>query len=321
VLVGVCAAVGCTVQGPPDAPVGAAGPSSGPSESSGGAASGGSSGSSGSSGSAADAGTPSVSTCTVPAPSKAAITAAGNGSFASAQTLELAQTASATLAPNDATHYYAVTLPACSQDGVLELTITQSSALRSVVTVYTDTQTKIVSQAAPDATTSPFTMKFYATAGKKYFVAVEDVYTISATMPYQLEVTYLPVPDAFERNDTFADAKPAPVGPFDFYLFAGDQTNGGEDVDYFTISAPTSATKLHVHIQNKSTSAAPQRFTVNAFDATKSAVGHATGSDEQADVDAVIDLPTQGGTFYVAISSVYDHAGSPVASTATLTVE
>src|SRR5262249_13160805 len=150
----------------------------------------------------------------------------------------------------------------------------------------------------------PFNFTFDATAGKTYFFTVGNYANgVAGALAYQVTATYAPAPDAHERNDTFDDAKPAPSGPFDFCVFAGDQTNDGADVDYFSITAPASATKLHVHVDNKSPANQGQRFQALLFDGTKTELNSVIGGGAAADIDVLWDLPPGGGKFYVGLTT------------------
>ena len=112
-------------------------------------------------------------------------------------------------------------------------------------------------------------MDFHATAGKLYYVEVHNGPS-DPTVPYTLEPNFTPVPDTFERNDSFNTAKAAPVGQaFDLFLFAGEETNAGDDKDFFTIDAPAGKTKLRVQIENKSPADAKQTHGVRLYGSNK----------------------------------------------------
>jgi hypothetical protein len=292
----------------------------------GGDAGGGGSDASAPDGSAGDASTGDGSSgsadCPIPPPSKPSVDVSGNGSFATALHFELSQVGKATLASDTDVHFYSLTLPACSQDGVLTVSVTQTADIRTHIVLYNDAKTQLTDALASDRTTSPFNFTFGATAGKTYLFTVGNAYNnVSGTLPYQVTATYAPVPDAHERNDTFDQATPAPSGTFDFYVFAGDQTNKGADIDFFSVTAPASAKKMHVHIDNKSPSTEGQRIQAFLFDGSKNHLTDVLGSGQQADVDAVWDLPAGGGNFFVALTTAYPYSNSTTASRATLTFE
>src|SRR5690606_20394699 len=124
-----------------------------------------------------------------------------------------------------------------------------------------------------------------------------------------------PVPDTFERNDSFDTAKDAPIGEaFDLYMFAGIETNDGDDEDFFKAEVPSGMTKVRVQIENKSTSDAGQRHAVAIYGSNKAEIDLHYAAGQQVDVDHTFDLSGATGTIYLKF---FDTRSSPVASRAT----
>lgn len=248
----------------------------------------------------------------------AATEAEPNNDFDQAQTVTACAklTASTAGGDEDDEDFYKVTIPA-GLDGYLKVKVTEATDALYTVTIYDETKTEGGYDAADSATTNPFEFSHKVTAGKTYFLKVRD--QNDAAQAYALDVTFEPVVDAYEPNNTYETAKSLTLGQAtNVILFAGDQTNDGNDDDYFMVNVPAGKTKLTVKIANKSTKDAAQLHTVTLFDAGKNEEGYHAASGGQADLSHTFDVAP--GTYYLVVKDQND-AHSNVASQMTVTAE
>lgn len=240
---------------------------------------------------------------------------AGNDAFESAQAVPPGGLVKAAIAGEEE-DFFSVTIPAGNHDGVLRLSLNETSPdWTPRIEIYQSDRTYIERVYANDATATPLVNERNVTAGKLYYVRVDNG-SNGKTIPYTLDFGFTAVADPSERNDTFETAKPAPVGQFDLFLFAGVDTNKGADIDFFTIDVPNGK-KVRVHIENKSTAEATQRHRVDVYDANKGYIARAYASGPQANLDTTFEIPT-AGKVYVKFD---DTDNSPVPSKATITLE
>jgi hypothetical protein len=212
--------------------------------------------------------------------------------------------------------YFKVTVPGDKLDGMLKVTITENSNdWTPGVTYYTESKSEMDRFYAADTTTTPFKASMAVTAGKSYYLkltAPPDATNVT------FKVEFVPVNDTTERNDDFATAAMLTSGTAqDLIMFAGDQTNEGRDMDYFKVDVPAGKTKVTVKIENKSTAALPQGFTVTLFAPDKSEIDRASTDNDQADLTHSFDV-TASGTHYLKVDGA---ANSDIASRLTVTVE
>lgn len=235
-----------------------------------------------------------------------------NDDFAHANTINVGDTVNGTFSGSDDADYLVITIPAGNDDGVLTVTINKGTAYSLTLDVYDSTQTRFDGNTAT-MTTSPFVSSYQLTAGSKYYLRL----TSNGDGMYSLTTSFVPVPDTYERNDDFPQAKAAPVGTaFNVYIFAGHDTNMGTDLDYFTLAVPAGATKVGVSFTNNSTSQLPQSYSINLYDPSKASVTFSSGTS-QSNINDMWSLPnTTGGTYYVRFTA---NTNSTVASSVTLT--
>jgi hypothetical protein len=222
--------------------------------------------------------------------------AVGNDSLDAAQAVPLGTRVKATInAEGD--DYFSITVPAGAHDGVLHITLDEADPdFTPGIRIYSSAKTELVNDYVADSTTRPFDFEFNVTAGKLYYIEVFNGHG-ETPIPYTLQPKFTAVADPFERNDSFDTAKAAPIGEaFDLVLFAGADTNEAQDVDYFTIEAPSGKSKVRVKITNT----AEQYHGVKLFGSNKADLGTIYAAGEQADVDDVLDLAdSNGGTYYL----------------------
>jgi hypothetical protein len=241
-----------------------------------------------------------------------------NNDFDQAQTVTACATLTASTAAGDEDDedFYKVTIPA-GLDGTLKVKVTEATEALYTVTIYDDTKTERGYDAADAATTNPFEFMHRVTGGKTYYLKVLDQNDRSEQ--YKLDITFEPVVDAFEPNNTYETAKTLTLGQAtNLILFAGDQTNDGSDEDYFMVTVPAGKTKLTVKVANKSTKDAAQLHTVTLFDAGKNEEGYHAASGGQADFSHTYDVAP--GTYYLKVTD-QNSADSDVASQMTVTAE
>jgi hypothetical protein len=253
--------------------------------------------------------------CEAPA---AATEAEPNDDFAQAQTVTACTKLTASTAESEEgdEDFYKVTIPA-GLDGYLKVKVTEATDALYTVTIYDETKTERGYDASDSATTNPFEFSHKVSAGKTYYLKVLD--QNSAAQSYALDVTFEPVVDAYEPNNTYETAKALTLGQAtNVIMFAGDQTNDGNDEDYFMVTVPAGKTKLSVKIANKSTKDAAQLHTVTLFDAGKNEEGYHAASGGQADLSHTFDVAP--GTYYLVVKDQND-ADANVASQMTVTAE
>jgi hypothetical protein len=235
-----------------------------------------------------------------------------NDDFAHANTINAGDTIKGAFSGSDDTDYFVITIPAGSEDGVFTVTVDKGTAYSASLDVYDSTQTRFDGSSAT-TTTSPFVSSYQLTAGSKYYLRL----TSNGDGMYSMTTSFVPVPDMYERNDDFSQAKAAPIGTaFNVYIFAGHDTNMETDLDYFTLAVPANATKVGVSFTNNSTSQLPQSYSIDLYDPSKARVTGSSGT-QQANISDMWSLPnTTGGTYYVRFTA---NSNSTVASSVTLT--
>lgn len=245
--------------------------------------------------------------------------APGNDSLDTAQAVPVGSKVSAKMTGEEE-DFFSFQLADGAHDGVLSFTLDEADPdFVPGIAVYTSGKTEYDTWYANDGTTRPFKVEFNATAGKLYYVKVFNGHAES-TVPYTLESSFTAVPDAFERNDSFDTAKPAPTGEFDLYMFAGIDTNGGDDEDFFKIDMPTTGTpNLRIKVTNKSTAELPQIHGVTIHGTDKREIEGHYAAGEQADLDHTFDLT--GITDTSVYIKFFNAQSSPVASKATISFE
>lgn len=149
---------------------------------------------------------------------------AANQSFASAASFDLGSDRMGCLTAADAAgaDFWAFDAPGDAGGGYVQVQVDASGAGKLRAVIYgDDAATELGRVVAPDAAT-PLSF-FVATApGARYRVAVQDDAGFAAPYGYRLTTGFTAVGDAYEPNDTLADAKPIDVGaPVDAFLFAG----------------------------------------------------------------------------------------------------
>ncbi|HEY0710954.1 MAG TPA: hypothetical protein VGG33_29395 [Polyangia bacterium] len=113
---------------------------------------------------------------------------------------------------------------------------------------------------------------YWATApGESYRIAVARFGSAAAPFRFALRATYTGIVDAFEPNDTRAEAKPITLGrPVDAFFFAGHQTEAVDPAafsDWYSVTlAPGTLT---IKLRNVPTSVRPE---VELFDAGNNSV-------------------------------------------------
>lgn len=255
-----------------------------------------------------------------PEPSKEIDEAPGNDSLDAAQAVPVGSKVNAKMTDAEE-DFFSFQLPDGAQDGVLRIAVDEAdSSFTPAIAIYTSGKTEVNGWYAPDGTTRPFAIDFHATAGKLYYVKVFNGRT-EKTIPYTLESSFTPVPDTFERNDSFDTAKDAPVGPFDLYLFAGEETNNGDDIDFFKADVPAGMTKVRVQIENKSTADAPQLHAVGIHGSNKAEINTYYAAGAQVDFDHTFDLSGSGVPESIFIKFFNTQRSSTIASKATITFE
>jgi hypothetical protein len=235
-----------------------------------------------------------------------------NDDFPQANAIQVGDAVSGKFSGPDDVDFFVITIPAGNEDGVLTVTVDKGTGWAAVLDVYDSAKTRFGGSSA-DSTTSPFVSSYELTAGAKYYLKVSS----NGDGVYSMTTSFVPVPDAYERNDDFPQAKAAPVGSaFNVYIFAGHDTNAGTDLDYFTLAVPANATKVGVSFTNNSTSQDPQAYVLDLYDPSKTRVVGSSGT-AQANITDSWALPnTTGGTYFVKFTA---NANSTVASSVTLT--
>lgn len=248
------------------------------------------------------------------------VEAVGNDDFDTAQEVPANSLLKANMTDGE-TDYFKVTIPDGTQDGVLSFTMHETSAdFTPKLAVHKGDKTEDYYDYAADSNTDPSHFSHHVTAGKTYFVLVSGGHS-GVTVPYELTVKFTPVVDAFERNDSKDDAKDAPIGtPFDLVIFAGTDTNGGADVDFFKFDAPADKTKLRVKIENKTTGDEAMGYKFSLFDKDNNE-GNYDYVSSGASYDDTVDLPAGGGLTYVSFERSDGAERSATASKVTLSLE
>lgn len=211
--------------------------------------------------------------------------------------------------------YYMVTIPAGKQDGVLKLTLTQANAQwQPQIITYSGTKSQLDQQNASSGV-NPFIAQEPVTAGSTYYFQIPAAN--GQNTDYTCNVAFTPIPDPGERNDTIQTATPVTLGTAaTFYIFAGFDTTGGNDVDYFTFTVPAGDSHLNLNIVDNSPNTAsglisgPQQLAYTLYDSTMTnVVSQASAANSQANISttsAPIAL-TQAGVYYLKINDGDSH--------------
>lgn len=205
----------------------------------------------------------------------------------------------------DERDFFSVAIPTGVQDGILKFTLKESSAdFTPHFTLFNSAKTEIDNKYADDGTTTPFIWTQAVTAGKSYYLRLDNPPGVLTN--YSLVGEFVPVPDAFEPNNTFEEAKSLDAGkPADLYMFSGFDTLEGinNDVDFFKVTVPSGKNKVKVAIENKSKVDSPQNFHVTIFDNSKTELDNRYGSNDQANFSESFSV-SGSGTYYLKLSNI-----------------
>jgi hypothetical protein len=240
---------------------------------------------------------------------------AGNTDFDKAQTISACATLTASFS-GDEQRFFKVVVPAGAYDGHLKVTIDESSADYSPeVRFFSGSKTELGVEYADDATSTPMVAQQAVTAGKTYYVRINQ--PADAT-ELKVRVAFEPVVDMNERNDTFETAKALTSGtPISLISFAGVETLEGDDEDFFKIEVPAGKTTIALKIDNKSTGDEAQSHEVRLYKANKEELDAAYSANAQADLEESFTVEA-AGTYYLKVKA---NAASAVASQLTVTVQ
>lgn len=206
---------------------------------------------------------------------------------------------------SDEKDFFNIAIPAGIQDGVLKFTLKESSAdFTPHFTLFNSAKTEIDNKYADDGTTSPFIWTQAVTAGKSYYLRLDNSPAVATN--YSLVGEFVPVPDAFEPNNTFEEAKVLDAGKtVDLYMFSGSDTLQGvnNDIDFFKVTVPSGKNKIKIGIENKSKVDQPQNFHATIFDSSKTELDNKYGSNDQANFSESFDV-SESGTYYLKFSNI-----------------
>lgn len=206
---------------------------------------------------------------------------------------------------DDERDFFSIAIPAGVHDGILKFTLKESSAdFTPHFTLFNSARTELDNKYVDDGTTSPFIWAQAVTAGKSYYLRLDNPPAVLTN--YSLVGEFVPVPDTFEPNNTFEEAKSLDAGkPVDLYMFSGFDTLDGinNDVDFFKVTVPSGKNKVKVAIENKSKVDHPQNFHVTIFDNSKTDLDNKYGSNDQANFSESFNV-SGSGTYYLKLSNI-----------------
>ena len=237
-----------------------------------------------------------------------------NDDFAAAQKIGVNDLVSAALESDEAKDdYFVITVPAGKQDGMLDVAVDETDEKAMVEVEIFDANRKTVAKKnSGQGTTKTTTATVEATAGATYYVKVAKWYTTidaGKSVAYSLTPKFTVVADPQEPNNDFPEASTLALdSDVKFAVFAGVDTNSGEDKDYFKVELPAGKTQLNVKITNASTSQSKQGLRIELFDSMKKELDSATGQQQQ-NIDKTFDTLTPG-TYYLTIDNLYSESNT-----------
>lgn len=204
--------------------------------------------------------------------------------------------------------WYEMTAPSDMTGGFVQVKLTNVGNGTIQGTVYAVADNGEIRNEYSSGDGANLSLFFSAKAGAKYRVAIENIFAADAPYKYTMQTTYTKVNDAYEPNDTRAEAKAMTLGtPVNGTLFAG-YSNGsapGDDdyADWFSVTLAANKA-VQVKLENVPTSLNGHLV---LYDNGGTEIAGLYSANEGASVtlDVTADKIPTAGTYYVLAKKIF----------------